>query len=373
MTPVPVNFLRLFFLPATLWLALFTASAAGASNAHQPVVAELAQLLDSRSSIKQSLQAAIDEAGIKGIAGLDEFYAYLDALITWVPVERETVPKALKFYFIVNQAPGDALNEDEQFSAWMKKLVQAWGEFLDTPASAAGIASFSAMPNYNVEDYFVGPSGWLTFNQFFAREMRPGKRPIAEHRDDSVIVSPADAVFMGSWPIDNESNITVKGVNWAIAELLDGSPYQAAFRNGIYAHSFLSVDDYHRYHLPAGGTVKEVRNISGRVYMDVGMDADGNFTVTNGDTYQFNQERGLVVIDSPQLGLVAILPIGMSYISSVNLTPEVGAELLKGDEFGYFLFGGSDIVILFQDRNIVLEAEVGRKYLQGQRIGRLEQ
>jgi len=370
MTTFSGNYLRQFFLPVTLCLALLTAPGISAESDHEPVVAELVELLESRPPLKRSLQAAIGEAGIKGIGGLDEFYAYLDGLVTWVPVEREMVPRALKFYYIVNQAPGDALNGDEQFSAWMKDLVKAWGAFLDTPASAAGIDSFAAMPNYNVDDYFLSPSGWLTFNQFFAREMRPGKRPIAAPRDDRVIVSPADAVFMGSWPIDTDSNITVKGANWAIAELLDGSPYKDAFKNGIYAHSFLYIDDYHRYHLPVGGTVKELRNISGRVYMDVGIDADGHFTVVDGDTYQFNQERGLVVIDSPQLGLVAILPIGMSYVSSVNLTPEVGAELQKGDEFGFFLFGGSDIVMLFQDKNIVLEAEVGKKYLQGQRIGR---
>jgi phosphatidylserine decarboxylase len=51
------------------------------------------------------------------------------------------------------------------------------------------------------------------------------------------------------------------------------------------------------------------------------------------------------------------------------LTPEVGAELQKGDEFGFFLFGGSDIVIVFQDNGVVIDAEVGRKYLQGQQIG----
>ncbi len=89
----------------------------------------------------------------------------------------------------------------------------------------------------------------------------------------------------------------------------------------------------------------------------------------DGDTYQFNQERGLIIIDSPEAGLVAVLPIGMAYVSSVNLTPEVGAELQKGDEFGFFLFGGSDIVIVFQDKGVVIDAEVGRKYLQGQRIG----
>jgi phosphatidylserine decarboxylase len=112
-----------------------------------------------------------------------------------------------------------------------------------------------------------------------------------------------------------------------------------------------------------------VRNVHGRIYLDVVRQPDGSLDAVNGDTYQVNQERGVVVIDSPAVGLVAVVPVGMTVISSVNLTPEVGAVLRKGDQFGYFQFGGSDIVIVFQDRDVVLEAEVGQKYLQGQRIG----
>jgi phosphatidylserine decarboxylase len=343
-----------------------------AADDYQPVVNEFLDLMDSRPDLQASVEEAIEKADLKDIRDMDGFVSYLDDLVTLVPVEREVVPDALKFYYIVNQAPGDALNEDEQFNAWMKALVQAWGSFLDTPASAAGIETFRAATNYNIDDYIEGPSGWQTFNQFFAREVKSGRRPVAEPRNDRVIVSPADAVFMGQWPIDENSNITVKGANWAIAELLDGSPYKDAFKGGIYTHSFLYIDDYHRYHVPVAGTVKEVRNISGKVYMDVFREEDGTLNVVDGDTYQFNQERGLVVIDSPEVGLVAVLPIGMAYVSSVNLTTEVGAELRKGDQFGYFMFGGSDIVMVFQDRNVVLDAEIGKKYLQGQRLGELK-
>ena len=342
------------------------------AGGHEPVVEELKLLLDAEPQLMQAIVGAIDTAALNDIQDLDAFLDYLDDVVTLVPYERDLVPRALKFYFIVNQAPGDRLNQDEQFNAWMNRLVRAWGEFLDTPASAAGLESFIESPDYNIDDYFAGPSGWLTYNQFFAREVRPGKRPVAEPRNDRVIVSPADAVFMGQWPIDEDSSITVKGAAWEISELLDGSPYAEEFRNGIYTHSFLYVNDYHRYHVPVAGEIREIRNISGRVYMDVFREADGSLGVIDGDTYQFNQQRGLVVIDSPEVGLVAVLPIGMSYVSSVNLTPEVGAVLRKGEEFGYFLFGGSDIVMLFQDRNVVLDAEVGRKYLQGERLGYIE-
>ena len=339
---------------------------------HQPVVDELLVLLDKEPTLETALSAAIETADLQGIQDMAVFLGYLDELVTFVPTEREVVPLCLKFYYIINQAPDDLLNQDEQFNAWMKQLVRAWGEFLDTPASAEGIETFMAATNYRMDDYFSGPSGWQTFNQFFAREVRPGKRPIAAPHDDTVIVSPADAVFMGQWPVDENSNITVKGVNWSISELLGDSQHADEFANGIYTHSFLYIDDYHRYHVPVGGVVREVRNIPGKVYMDVRRNPDGSLDVVDGDTYQFNQERGLVVVDSPDVGLVAVLPIGMAYVSSVNLTPEVGATLQKGDEFGYFLFGGSDIVTVFQDRNVILDAEVGKKYLQGERLGRLE-
>ena len=344
----------------------------GAQEQHEPVVNELVTLLDTEPALQLTLQAAIENANLGNIQDIDGFLAYLDELATWVPRERDFVPHILELYYIVNRAPDNLLNDDEQFNGWLHRMVEDYGEFLDTPASAAYLNEFIARPNYKMEDYFVGPSGWLTFNQFFAREVRPGSRPIAAPYDDKVIVAPADAVYMGQWPIDEDSTITAKGLEWRIDELLGDSSYSGAFKGGTYTHSFLYIDDYHRYHLPVAGTIREVRNISGKVYMDVSRNAEGALDVVDGDTYQFNQERGLIVIDSPTVGLVAVLPIGMSYVSSVNLSARVGDELRKGDEFGYFLFGGSDIVMVFQNKGIVLDAEVGTKYLQGQRVGFIE-
>ena len=339
---------------------------------HQPIVSDLVALLETEPSLDAALRSAIDEAALDGIEDMDGFLAYLDDLATWVPVERDFVPHILELYYVVNLAPDDRLNRSEPFNDWLHRMIDVYGEYLNTTASASALESFITRPNYRVEDYFVGPSGWLTFNQFFAREVRPGARPIAAPHDDRVIVAPADAVFMGQWPIDADSTITAKGAKWRIDELLGDSPYADAFAGGTYTHSFLYIDDYHRYHVPVAGTVKEVRNISGRVYMDVSRNDEGALDVVDGDTYQFNQERGLIVIDSPEAGLVAVLPIGMSFVSSVNLSARVGDELRKGDEFGYFLFGGSDIVTVFQDRNIVFDAEVGTKYLQGQQVAHIE-
>ena len=363
---------RVAILGLVLSLAVLPSSgqASKQSTGHVPVVEDLLQLLQARPDLRAVLEGAIRTADLKGFENTDALLDQLDDMVAAVPnVEQHRPPREFDLYYIINHAPQDRLNHDQSFIAWMKKYMEARGHFMDTPASAAKISSYRALPSWRIDDYIADPSGWMTFNQFFAREVKPGKRPIAEPCNDKVIVSPADSVLEGVWNIDANSKVTVKGVTWPIAKLLEGSPYQDAFKNGIYTHSFLNANDYHRYHVPVAGEIKEVRKIQGRVYMDVIRKSDGSFEAIDGDTYQYNQERGLIVIDSPEVGLVAVLPIGMGPISSVNLTPEIGVRLQKGDEFGYFMFGGSDIVMLFQNKRVVINAEVGKKYLQGQRIG----
>ncbi len=368
------NLWRAAVLGVVLSLAALPSNADGQapkqSTGHVPVVEDLVQLLQARPDLRAALEGAIRTANLKGFENTEALLDLLDDTVAEVPNQEEHRPPSFfKIYYIINHAPEDRLNCDESFIAWMKKYMEARGHFMDTPSSAARISSFAALPNWHINDYIADPSGWMTFNQFFAREVKPGKRPIAEPCNNKVIVSPADSVFEGVWDIDANSKVTVKGVTWSLAKLLEGSPYQEEFKNGLYTHSFLNGNDYHRYHIPVAGEIKEVRKIPGRVYMDMIRKADGSLEAIDGDTYQYNQERGLIVIDSHEVGLVAVLPIGMGPISSVNLTPEVGARLQKGEEFGYFMFGGSDIVMLFQNKKVVIDAEVGKKYLQGQRIG----
>lgn len=365
---------RVAVLGVVLSLAALPSSAGSQaskqSTGHVPVVEDLVQLLHAHPDLRAALEGAIQTADLKGLENTEALLRLLDESVAAVPNAAEhRPPREFNLSYIIDHAPEDRLNRDESFIAWMKKYMEARGQFMDTPASAARISSYTDLPNFHMEDYIADPSGWMTFNQFFARELKPGKRPVAEPCNNKVIVSPADSVFEGAWEIDANSKVTVKGVTWRIAKLLEGSPYQDAFKNGIYTHSFLNANDYHRYHVAVAGQIKEVRKIQGRVYMDMIRRADGSLQAIDGDRYQYNQERGLIVIDSPEVGLVAVLPVGMGPISSVNLTPEVGARLQKGEECGYFMFGGSDIVMLFQNKKVVLDVEVGKKYLQGQRIG----
>ena len=337
-------------------------------TAHQPIVEELIALLSTRPDLVDALQLSIRKADRSGVATLPEYYEFLNRMVTLIPTDRNLNSFVLTFYYLIDQPPQGVLQGDESFQGWTRKFAQDWGAFLDTPESAKGITDFFSNPSYHMEDYYVGPSGWLTFNQFFARQVRPGRRPVDGLCDDIIVVSPADSVFQGQWPIHDDSKIVAKGLTCSVIELLDGSPFQDKFRGGVFTHGFLNVNDYHRYHVPVGGVIREARKIPGNVATDVIKTPDGSLAIVDGTGYQFTQDRGLVVIESP-VGWVAVLPIGMAQVSSVTLTAQVGAVLVKGEEFGFFSFGGSDIVILFQAGKVQLDAKVGTHYNQGRRIG----
>ena len=339
-----------------------------AQRADQPIVTDLERLLATRPDLEAALLESLGKANWNGVTTLDAYYAYLNDAVTRLPRAGSLLDDAVAFYYLVNQS--ETLRDSEPFQQWVIRFVQDWGAFMDTPASTAAIQSFYADPRYRMDDYYVGPGGWQSFNQFFAREVKPGRRPVAGRCDDAVIVSPADSVFLGTWPIAGDATIEAKGITYSITSLLQDSAYGEAFKGGTFTHAFLNVNDYHRFHTPVAGKVLEAKVILGETDLEVARAPDGDgIEPLDPVGYQFTQARGLLLLDSDAVGLVAVLPIGMAQVSSVTLTPDVGAELAKGEEFGFFQFGGSDIIMVFQPDRVRLTADVDRHYLQGQQIG----
>ncbi|HEY7770029.1 phosphatidylserine decarboxylase [Longimicrobium sp.] len=369
---------------------------------YQPIVQELVDLIQSHGwtdefeqAIRNARRRNIPE--LDDIHNLDDYLGYIDGLVRWVPREnhsgKEVYDHICKFYFILDQRPvlglqnrvipHDSAQPLTPLSAWMVRYARAMGAFLDTPESLTpeSLQTFRDSPVYNMDEYLEPRGGWKTFNEFFARNFKPGYRPVAAVSDPHVVVSPADSTFGGQWEILPNSGVTVKNLHWQIRELMEGSPFRDRFVNGQFMHAFLNTTDYHRQHAPVGGTVVEARVIPGQVYLEVDAQpvdgsADGHhrlrmrrtFDAPDNPGYQFAQARGLVVLDTP-IGLVAVLPIGMAQVSSVVVTAEVGVTLRKGEEISYFQFGGSDIIVLFESRsNVSFTAQQGIHYKMGTRI-----
>jgi len=351
----------LFLLIAPAPLA--QASAYGDTNA----VKALRALLQARPTLKDALDKAIAAARMDGISNVAEFERYINGIVRLIPTNRNIEDKLGPLYIITDIS--DTLRKSPEFENWSREVIAEWGHFLDSPASIGGLQTFYADPKMKLDDYYVGPSGWLTFNQFFAREIKPGKRPIAGLGDKKTIVSPADSVYKGAFPITDQATLEVKGISHKISNLLQDTQYGRLFKGGLFTHAFLSITDYHRFHAPFGGTVVEKKLVPGFAYIGVFMRPDGSTYLTDGQTYQFKQRRGVIVMKTEEIGYIAILPIGMGPVSSVELTPDVGATLHKGEELGFFQFGGSDVIVLFQKDAVDLSAEAGKHYRQGQAIG----
>ncbi|MCV7199664.1 phosphatidylserine decarboxylase [Mycobacterium angelicum] len=320
-------------------------------------------------------------AALEWPRNIGEYEAYLKRLVRWVPHEssadawkneeryaQEVSDRMGHFYFLLDQGvDGKAPQDSKAFRDWMSEFARQFGNFMDSPESfsPAALQSFiDNAPEYRVHESLVdgvpnAPSGWLTANQFIARELNGGLRPIAEPISNLVVTSPADCSFQQAYDIGADSSIpatAVKNEKYGdIRELIDGSAYADSFANGKFVHYMLPVHAYHRYHLPVAGVVQESFRIHGKVFMRVGIE-DHELQASDSTTsgYEFSQTRGVVTIDTAQsdcgdIGVVAVIPVGMAHVSSVVLTSVAGKHMAKGEEFGYFQFGGSDIIILFQD------------------------
>ena len=288
----------------------------------------------------------------------------------------DQIDQSLDYFYFINDQPlpelsdrgyyNNSLQYHEPYRTWMINFTREWGLYLSREESWKDEYYKKALEDERFglsKGWYEDPSKWKTFNQFFARYLKsPDQRPIAAPDDPSIVASPADSKPQGVWKIDGNSDI-VHGEGVAIksrifksvAELIgEGSAYGNAFAAGTLTHTFLDVNDYHRYHFPVGGTIKEVRIIQSD-------DAAGGITTwdssikrymldSNTPGWQMIETRGCVILETGEYGLVALLPIGMSQVSSVNFedTVKVGSSVKKGDMLGYFLFGGSDFVMLFQ-------------------------
>lgn len=327
---------------------------------------------------------------------LQDYYDYLDSYVRLIPNERvdPSYPNAWRstgdkngynqkvydllcqFYWLVDQPArknGKTMQSYEKFAQWLVDFAMAWGDFLDTTDSLTkeSLRSFKFNTMYNYPLYANEASSWTTFNQFFYRQFNNADkktgispvRPIAAPNNNNIITAPADCTFKALYSINdqgqvlntegNRTKITLKHTHTigTVQELLNNSPYASDFNEGTFVHYFLGPFDYHRFHTPIAGKILEVADIVGKVYLNVNLDS-GQFDAPDGaeNSYEFHQARGLVIVDGgKKVGKIAILPIGMAQVSGVEMYTHLqGKEVKKGQEFGRFKFGGSDIIMLFE-------------------------
>jgi len=365
----------------------------------------LRKYLNDNSDFKKAFEKAlhtalnlnIEEFAQFNVKTLDDYINFYEQMLSWTPTEDKTglyIYNHLCFFYIVLDLPPVKKYQTpvtptsprpwSWLSQWLIDYSNELGNFMNSEASIddTALATFydlAPQDLWHMQDY--PRVKWRTFNEFFARKIDPKVRPIEDPQNNTVIVSPADATFDGHWPVDTNANATVefkaKGIPWSINQLLQDTVYGGKFAGGQFCHSFLAPWDYHRQHAPVSGKVVEAKVIPGLCYLEVVAkpDEQGNnrmsmlrgLRLPDDPGYQFIQARGLILIDNPDLGLVAVLPIGMCQIGSVVLSVKAGDVVKKGQEISYFQFGGSDIVMVFEAKaNVSFKAKINEHHSYGE-------
>jgi phosphatidylserine decarboxylase len=196
----------------------------------------------------------------------------------------------------------------------------------------------------NYEDY-------VSVNDWFTRPLAANVRPIAMPNNDSVIVSPADARLMCFDNVDPDSRFWIKGEDFNIEDLIGSESYKPAFENAQLSIVRLSPQDYHRFHVPASGTITRIQQIKGGLHS---VNADG---MTSGN-YAIYNTRTVVMIQTENYGEIAYVPIGATCVGSIVLLVEEGDTVTKGDELGYFQFGGSTVAMVFEEGSVQFEEDI---------------
>jgi phosphatidylserine decarboxylase precursor len=380
-------------------------------GSHKPITKELINLIEKNPKIRNMLEKSIAQAKevnpdpkTNPVQNLSAYYDFINRSEELLPQNILNSPANLLpdqiqqgicyFYFLIGQPlpelkdMGEVKNSIQYykpFSKWLYKFVNNYGAFLNTKKSwnENMYQELYNDPTFGLQNgWYESPANWKTFNQFFARYLKsPEMRPIASPDDPSVVVSPADSVPQGVWEIDKNSNIQVedglkvKGETYYnIKDLLGkDSKYREAFANGVLTHTYLNVNDYHRYHFAVGGIVKEKKIINMNVARQVRWDPkQGKYSVVHSLDWEFFQTHGYVIVDTKEYGLVALIPVGLGLVSSVNFEKNVKVRGIhkKSDMLGYFLFGGSDIIMLFQGKaGFKITAPVGKHLLVGEKYG----
>ncbi|MFN0076250.1 MAG: phosphatidylserine decarboxylase [Prosthecobacter sp.] len=233
--------------------------------------------------------------------------------------------------------PLHALVKKTAFSRW-------YGRRMDAPASRAKIAPFLETYGVDVSEFADTPDSFRTFNEFFYRKLKPQARPIAAGENE--IAFPADGRHLVLPDIAACDDFFIKGTCFDLAALLRDAALAERFAHGSMLISRLCPVDYHRFHFPCTGTPGPARQINGPLY------SVSPIALRRRASIHWENKREITLLRTAKLGNVLLLEVGATCVGSIVQTYTPDAAIAKGDEKGYFRFGGSCFITIFEPDKI---------------------
>lgn len=249
-----------------------------------------------------------------------------------------------------------------------KAISAIMGAYYDSPRSKKAIAALASIPGCRVDEAEKPLEEYGSFNEFFTRHLKAGARAVGEG-----VVSPADGRLMLYLGASADTSFPLKGAVRTIGDVLGLRTENDGLRDKRMdvAVIRLAPVDYHRFHFPCDCTVEETAKVIKGKYHSVNPIALLKYP----DVYADNERQ--IVKGKAAFGEFYLVDVGAFGVGTIVQTYK-GAEHLKGEEKGYFKFGGSTVIFIAPagavqfDEDIVANSAKGleTRVLCGERIGK---
>ena len=347
------------------------------------------------------------------IKSVPDMLAKLNHIVTYAPwfSDASHFPMSSLYAYVMMTPAGESLFRNPNFNSCLTGVLQEWCRFLDSKKSLHVItaentkgrqgwlspaAYGSGKTGMKLWEFYI-PNiaakhwGFKSYNDYFHRKILNGNqpnntqeppkkqypqqhalwqknatqgpdhkqitnfRPVADPDDPRVIVSSNDGqVSQIANKVKAQDKFWLKGTPYSLSNMLDGL-YVDRFVGGRIVQSFLSGANYHRWHSPIDGIVRCQKVVEALSFSQSEYTSSWDDTGTDSLVYESAvNTRGLVFIQSPlkSIGMVCVIPIGITEISSVTIEVEDGQPVKKGEPLGFFSYGGSTLALVFQKNAI---------------------
>ncbi|KAF9883375.1 hypothetical protein FE257_003542 [Aspergillus nanangensis] len=369
-------------------------SSSSSSSPLHPILQEFQDLIESDPRLYMFFDSMFDEDAVEPAnstqypAGYDyhRMLHDLNYVLHTAPSFNtsmiHSINRGSPFYALLRWAAdtpdGHAALLDKSVNAMIGAILNVWGDFLTSPASAHVLDdsptgwfhpdSLRALEEtgnlgqtaYTFSDMYTcdatAPAyGFPSWDAFFTRTFRPGIRPVSSPDDDSIIVNACESrPYALRHDVAAYDRFWIKGLRYSMRHMLAHDALADSFVGGTVYQAFLSSMSYHRWHAPVAGRIVRAYVVNGTYFSHPLFDSPNMYdTMSRGSTQAYlaaTATRALIFIeaDNPAIGLMVFIGIGMVEVSTCEITVREGQYVAKGDQLGMFHFGGSSHVLAFR-------------------------
>ncbi len=234
-----------------------------------------------------------------------------------------------------------------------KVVSSVYGNKMDRPSSTKKIQPF--VDEFDIDLSTAEKQEFKSFNDFFIRKLNRSARPV--DTDSVTAVSPSDGKILAYADISN-SDFIIKGYRFDIFSFLNNDQLAQKYLDGTLVVIRLAPFDYHRFHFPMNGSLSPITRIKGDYYS-----VNPLALRKMAEIFCLNK-REIAIISNPLFGDVVMVEVGATMVGSIVQT-YTGNFAKTGEEKGYFKFGGSTVVLLFEKNRIRIDEDLLINTLRG--------